>query len=49
MPASTASSTTYWIKGLSTRGNISLGEALVAGRNLVPKPATGITAFVIFN
>src|SRR4051795_12090177 len=45
-PASTASSTTYWMAGLSTTGNISLGVALVAGRNLVPSPAAGITAFV---
>jgi hypothetical protein len=29
-------------------GNISLGVAFVAGRNLVPKPATGNTAFLIF-
>jgi hypothetical protein len=33
--------------GVSTTGNISLGIALVAGRNLVPNPAAGITAFVI--
>src|SRR5829696_8539770 len=45
-PAATASSTTYWIAGLSTTGSISLGVALVAGRNLVPSPATGITALV---
>ena len=30
--------------GLSTSGNISLGCALVAGRNLVPSPAAGKTA-----
>src|SRR5919112_1085558 len=30
--------------GLSTTGSISLGMALVAGRNLVPSPAAGITA-----
>src|SRR6266576_3770746 len=30
--------------GLSTRGSISLGWALVAGRNLVPQPAAGKTA-----
>jgi hypothetical protein len=30
--------------GLSTRGSISLGWALVAGRNLVPNPAAGNTA-----
>jgi hypothetical protein len=27
-------------------GNISLGIALVAGKNLVPHPATGRTAFL---
>src|SRR6476659_9954555 len=45
-PAATASSTTYWIAGLSTTGSISLGVALVAGRNRVPSPATGTTALV---
>src|SRR3546814_22074 len=44
MPARTASSTTYWIAGLSTTGSISFGCALVAGRNRVPNPAAGITA-----
>ena len=44
MPAATASSTTYWIPGLSTRGIISLGVALVAGRKRVPSPAAGMTA-----
>ena len=44
MPAATASSTTYWIPGLSTRGIISLGVALVAGRKRVPRPAAGMTA-----
>src|SRR5882672_3268913 len=43
-PEATASSTTYWMVGLSTRGSISLGWALVAGRNRVPSPAAGITA-----
>src|SRR5580698_2021168 len=43
-PAATASSTTYWIAGLSTRVSISLGVALVAGRNRVPRPAAGMTA-----
>jgi hypothetical protein len=28
----------------STTGSISFGTALVAGRNLVPRPATGKTA-----
>src|SRR5229473_6136720 len=45
-PARTASSTTYWIEGLSTTGSISLGWLFVAGRNRVPIPAAGITAFV---
>ena len=45
-PASTASSTTYWMAGLSTTGNISLGVALVAGRKRVPRPAAGTTALV---
>src|SRR6266508_2287224 len=44
-PARTASSTTYWIAGLSTRGSISFGWAFVAGRNRVPSPAAGMTAF----
>src|SRR5437660_11841689 len=44
MPAPTASSTTYWIVGLSTTGSISFGCALVAGRNRVPSPAAGRTA-----
>jgi hypothetical protein len=30
---------------LSTTGSISLGAALVAGKNRVPNPATGKTAF----
>ena len=46
MPARTASSTTYWMAGLSTTGSISFGCALVAGRNRVPRPAAGMTAFV---
>src|SRR5918992_2533685 len=48
IPASTASSITYWIEGLSTRGSISLGCALVAGRKRVPSPAAGMTAFRTF-
>src|SRR5713101_7027763 len=48
MPASLASSTTYWISGLSTMVSISLGIALVAGRTRVPRPATGKTALRIF-
>src|SRR5499433_508210 len=43
-PEATASSTTYWINGLSTTGSISFGCALVAGRNRVPSPAAGRTA-----
>src|SRR3954463_12134527 len=45
-PADAASSTTYWIAGLSTTGSISLGVAFVAGRNLVPRPAAGMTALL---
>src|SRR5262245_38147164 len=47
MPASRASSTTIWMTGLSTMVSISLGTALVAGRNRVPRPATGKTAFLM--
>src|SRR2546425_9956958 len=47
-PEATASSTTYGIIGLSTRGSISLGCALVAGRNRVPSPAAGKTALRTF-
>src|ERR1041384_944577 len=43
-PAATASSTTYWMAGLSTTGSISLGVAFVAGRKRVPRPAAGTTA-----
>ena len=45
-PAATASSTTYWMAGLSTTGSISFGVDLVAGRNRVPSPAAGTTALV---
>ena len=44
MPAPSASSTLYWISGLSTSDSISLGIAFVAGRKRVPKPAAGMTA-----
>ena len=44
MPAATASSTAYWMTGLSTSGSISFGWALVAGRKRVPQPAAGKTA-----
>src|SRR6266508_2748404 len=47
-PEATASSTTYWMVGLSTSGSISLGWALVAGRKRVPSPAAGNTAFLTF-
>jgi len=43
-PAAIASSTAYWINGLSTMGSISFGLALVAGKKRVPRPATGKTA-----
>src|SRR6185503_11482332 len=43
-PAVRASSTAYWMSGLSTIGSISFGLALVAGRKRVPRPATGKTA-----
>src|SRR5262245_62081105 len=46
-PAATASSTTYWMIGLSTSGSISFGCALVAGRKRVPRPAAGKTALRI--
>ena len=46
MPAARASSMAYWISGRSTSGRISFGTDLVAGRNRVPNPATGKTAFV---
>src|SRR5450759_495086 len=41
IPLAMASSTPYWMVGLSTRGSISLGCALVTGRNRVPSPAAG--------
>ncbi len=52
IPEAIASSTINWIVGLSTIGNISLAIAFVAGKNLVPKPAAGMTAlrtFLIFH
>src|SRR4030081_3795177 len=45
IPLAIASSTPYWMVGLSTRGSISLGCALVTGRNRVPRPAAGKIAF----
>src|ERR1700712_1878136 len=47
-PAATASSTPYWMRGLSTRQSISFGVALVAGKKRVPIPAAGNTALRIF-
>jgi hypothetical protein len=47
-PAHMASSTKICITGLSIMGNISFGKALLAGKNLVPNPAAGITHFLIF-
>src|ERR1700737_2881486 len=43
-PDATASSTPYWMMGLSTSGSISFGWGLVAGRKRVPSPAAGKTA-----
>src|SRR4051812_34652635 len=43
-PDAMASSTTYWMVGMSTIGSISFGIAFVAGRNRVPSPAAGMTA-----
>src|SRR5438874_2926880 len=48
IPASSASSTAYWMSGRSTTVSISLGIALVAGRKRVPRPATGNTALRTF-
>jgi len=42
-----ASSTKSCITGLFTMGNISLGKAFVAGKNLVHEPAAGIIHFLI--
>src|SRR5207253_4712864 len=47
IPAAAASSTAYCIIGLAATGSISFGRAFVVGSILVPKPAAGITAFVI--
>src|SRR5438309_8347293 len=46
IPLAIASSTPYWMVGLSTRGSISFGCALVTGRNRVPRPAAGKIAFL---
>src|SRR5215469_7320838 len=47
-PAAIASSTPYWMIGLSMSGSISFGCALVAGKKRVPNPATGKTALRTF-
>ena len=46
IPEAIASSTAYWMIGRSTSGRTSLAMALVAGRNRVPNPAAGRTAFL---
>lgn len=48
IPDCTASSTMYWIAGLSTIGSISFGIDLEAGRTRVPRPAAGMIALVTF-
>src|SRR5438132_13982645 len=48
MPELSASSTPYWISGLSTSGSISFGCALVAGKKRVPRPAAGKAALRTF-
>ena len=45
IPAAHASSTAYWISGLSIIGSISFGIDFVAGRKRVPRPPTGKIAF----
>src|SRR3954465_11401141 len=47
MPLRTSSSTTYCTIGLRATGSISFGCDLVAGRSLVPTPATGTIALLI--
>ena len=47
LAAAIASSTAYWMIGLSMIGSSSFGIAFVAGRKRVPRPATGKTALVI--
>src|SRR2546421_6401661 len=44
IPEALASSTPYWIVGLSRSGSISFGCALVTGRNRVPRPAAVMIA-----
>src|SRR5437588_4411445 len=47
-PAASASSTPYWMMGLSTSGSISFGMDFVAGKKRVPRPAAGKTALRTF-
>ena len=47
-PDANASSTPYWMTGLSTSGIISFGIAFDAGRKRVPSPAAGKTALRTF-
>src|SRR5436853_7912547 len=47
MPDWTASSTPYWMTGLSTSTSISFGCAFVEGRRRVPRQAAGKTALRI--
>ena len=47
MPAATASSAANWISDLSIMGSSFFGMAFVAGKNRVPKLATGNTALRI--
>ena len=48
MPHCAASATAWWIRGVPRTGNSAFGTERVTGRNLVPSPATGITAVRIF-
>jgi hypothetical protein len=45
IPEAIASSTPYWMMGLSTTASISFGITLVAGKKRVPNPPAGKTAF----
>src|SRR5580698_4584161 len=47
MPFASSSSITYSTTGLRATGSISLGCERVAGKSLVPRPATGTTALRI--
>ena len=48
IPTDTASSTTYWMAGLSTSGSISFGCALVAGKKARPQACRGDDRFANF-